>query len=94
MECDRLIFSGHAVRRMFEREIPASSVRQVVAAGEIIAEYPDDSPYPSFLMLGHLAQRVLHVVVARNASTGDCIVVTVYSPEAGLWDGEFKRRKR
>ncbi len=51
MHCKTLIFSGHAVTRMFERAITRDQVRSVVEAGEIIASYPDDIPYPSYLVL-------------------------------------------
>ena len=35
--CNEVVFSGHAVRRLFERSLTASQVRQVIAAGEVIA---------------------------------------------------------
>jgi hypothetical protein len=47
MECERVVFSGHAVQRMFQRGIGRHAVLEVIAAGEAIAEYPDDTPNPS-----------------------------------------------
>jgi len=43
----RLIFRVHATQRMFQRTITEDEVRQVVDAGETIASYPDDKPFPS-----------------------------------------------
>ena len=47
----RLTFRIHAVRRMFERGITDGDVREILAAGETIEEYPDDTPYASRLVL-------------------------------------------
>ena len=51
MECKRFIFSGHAVRRMFGRAISKDDALEAVKSGEIIATYPKDTPFPSYLML-------------------------------------------
>lgn len=45
--CEEVVFSGHAVRRMFQRNIDHKTVRQVIERGIIIEEYPDDEPLPS-----------------------------------------------
>jgi hypothetical protein len=52
MKCERVDFSGHAVRRMFERSIGANAVLAVIAGGETVLEYPDDTPHPSRLLYG------------------------------------------
>jgi hypothetical protein len=52
MDCESIFFSGHAIRRMFERSIGRREVIDIVRLGEIIAEYPDDEPFPSSLILG------------------------------------------
>jgi hypothetical protein len=48
----RLVFRVHALRRMFERHISVEDVEDVSQHGEMIENYPDDTPYPSRLMLG------------------------------------------
>jgi len=35
--------------------------------GEEVAAYPDDRPYPSYLVLYYINQRPIHVVVAVNS---------------------------
>jgi len=52
MNCERIVFSGHAIQRMFERRLSGSDVRSVLRDGEEIASYPDDAPYSSCIMLG------------------------------------------
>jgi hypothetical protein len=47
----RIIFRIHAIRRMFQRGITEGQVLQVIENGQTIEEYPDDSPYPSRLLL-------------------------------------------
>lgn len=93
MECKRLIFSGHAVRRMFERQIRDGDVRSVIASGEVIASYPDDSPLPSCLILGFVKGVPLHVVVAMDSQGGTCYVVTVYTPDPGQWHSDYRTRR-
>ncbi len=62
----KVIFSRHAVSQMFDREISVDDVEKIIAEGEIIESYPDDTPYPSRLILHNLAGRPLHVVLAEN----------------------------
>jgi len=62
----RLVFRVHALRRMFERRISVDDVLQVLGAGDVIEDYPEDLPYPSRLMLGRVKNRPIHVVAADN----------------------------
>ena len=89
----KVTYRVHAVRRMFERGIAEAQVREVLEGGEEIRGYPDDQPYPSRLLLGWRGERPLHVVVAYNAQDDEEIVITVYEPEAALWEDGFKRRR-
>lgn len=88
-----LIFRVHAIRRMFERKISVDDVRRVIDDGEIIEDYPDDSPFPSRLMLGWEGSRPIHVVVAQRREQEERIVITAYEPDPEMWDSGFRRRK-
>jgi hypothetical protein len=90
----KLVFSGHALGRMFERGIAPHEVRSVLERGESIEEYADDKPFPSSLMLGVAAGRTIHVVFAIDRSTSTAHVVTAYVPDPGLWESDFKRRRK
>jgi len=48
------------------------------------AAYPDDTPYPSRLLLGWRGDKPLHVVAAYNAQDDEQIVITVYEPDSAL----------
>lgn len=89
----RLVFRVHAVLRMFERGITVDDVRAVLRTGETIENYPDDSPYPSRLVLGWSGHRPLHVVAADNAEANETVVITVYEPNPARWEPGFRRRR-
>ena len=91
-EIGKIIFRTHAIIRMFQRRVDEKDVRSDLGTGEIIEVYPDDTPYPSRLILGWLGSRPLHVVAAENITDSETIVITVYEPEQGKWSPNFKRR--
>ncbi|MDO8585622.1 MAG: DUF4258 domain-containing protein [Armatimonadota bacterium] len=79
---------------MFERGVSADEVRQALASGEVIEDYPNDLPYPSRLILGWRGARPIHVVAAHDRVEDQTIVITVYEPDANLWESGFRRRRR
>ena len=89
----KISYRVHAIRRMFERSISPDDVRQVLANGEAIADYPNDQPSPSRLVLGTVGNRAVHVVVAYNEREDETIVITVYEPDPTLWEPDFRRRR-
>jgi hypothetical protein len=94
MKGEDVIFRVHAVQRMFERNIGVEDVRKVLSDGVVIEDYPDDTPYPSRLVLGWCEGRPIHVVAAHNAEDNSIIVVTVYEPDSDQWDLDSRRRRR
>lgn len=72
----------------------ASPIFEILTNGETTEIYPDDTPYPSRLVLGWLGSRPLHVVVADNAEAQETIVVTVYEPDPEQWETGFRRRRQ
>jgi hypothetical protein len=91
-ETGKLIFRTHAIQRMFQRRINETEVRYILITGENIEAYPNDTPYPSRLILGWIDKRPLHIVVADNEPDGETIVITVYEPDEEQWSPDFKRR--
>jgi hypothetical protein len=94
MDFDRIIIRVHAIKRMVERSISEEDIRRVLAAGEVIEEYPNDKPYPSQLMLGFSMGRQIHVLMARENRISTPIVITVYMPDTAKWSADFRKRKR
>ena len=90
---DRLVYSGHALRQMFARSISTKDVRAVVANAECVAEYPDDRPFPSELLVGFSNGRPIHVVFSVDEKNRMGYVVTAYVPDEKLWSDDFKARR-
>lgn len=91
MKWEKLIFSRHAITRMFERGISKAQVKSIVLKGEVIENYPKDTPYPSFLVLGFVGAIPLHVVAAQMGNE-ELVIITVYRPDSKKWDISFKKR--
>ncbi len=88
----RFVHRVHALQRMFERQIGRAVVESVIQSGTTIEVYPEDTPYPSRLILGWDNERPVHVVVADNPHDDEIIVITVYQPDSVRWDSSFSRR--
>lgn len=54
----------HAIQRMFQRNIVLAAVQEALKTGTVMEHYPNDTPYPSRLVLGFAENRPLHIVVA------------------------------
>lgn len=85
-------FSQHAVDQSILRRIGVQELRECLAAGEIIEDYPDDKYGPSCLIFGRTAEaRPLHVQCSYPVRPL-IKIITVYEPDPNLWD-EFRLRR-
>ena len=94
MDCNGVQFSRHAIERMFQRALPPRVVASVIVNSETVESYPDDTPYPSLLLLGFQNEHSVHVVVAKEPDSGLCHVITVYRPDLKVWSEDFKTRRK
>ena len=91
--CGALEYSLHAVQQMVARNIMPEEVAEVILAGEVIEDYPQDKYGPSCLVLGRtLARRALHVQ-CTHPSRPLVKVITAYEPDPAQWDQNLKHRK-
>ncbi len=88
----KIIFPPYVLKRMIERGISVEEVRGALEHGEIIEEYPADSP-PRYLMLGWSGERPIHVVGEDDRVADETIAVTVYEPDRKLWKSGFRERR-
>jgi hypothetical protein len=89
---DQFEFSQHALDQSLRRNIAVAEVREVVAAGAIIEDYPNDKYGPGCLLLGWTtARRPLHIQCSYP-SRPVVKVITMYEPDPGLWT-DFRERK-
>ncbi len=86
------IYRVYAIERMFQRDISEEEIEDVVRFGETIETYPNDKPYPSYLVLGHVDDRAVHVVYAKDESD-TVIIITVYEPTLEKWHEDLKVRR-
>jgi hypothetical protein len=94
LDCSSIQFSGHAIARMFQRALSKNAIRRIILEGEVIAEYPDDCPYPSYLLLGYCEDEPIHIVVAKDKASGKCFIVTAYKPDCDKWSEDFRSRRQ
>ena len=59
----KILWTQHCLQRMQERDISRADVKNGIATGEIIEDYPDDFPNPSCLIFGYNVNgQILHIV--------------------------------
>ena len=92
MDAYQILYQLHAIERMSQRKISEEDVEHIVLTGEVIAKYPDDTPYPSELLLGWRNAKPLHVVVAIDDANRRKFVITAYIPDSNKWKEDFRRR--
>ena len=87
-------FTLHAYDRMSERGVSRQEVLNAIKHGKLVEDYPEDRPFPSKLLLGDSQGRPLHVVVAWDTRRSEWLVITVYFPDSGRWEQDWRTRRR
>ena len=87
----KVLITDHAWDAMDKRGIGPKEVINVILNGEIIEEYRDDKPCPSFLILGIVGSRTIHVLAALCKE--HIRIITTYEPETAKWIN-FRLRKK
>jgi len=91
----RILFLSHAVKQMSRpnRMITTIEVRNVIATGEVIEDYPDDPRGSSCLMLGFGDMgRPIHVVCSPKPDF--LAIITAYLPNEDEWSDDFRVRTK
>jgi hypothetical protein len=78
---------------MFERSITSAEIDTVISKGEVVEEYPADTPYPCRILLGRVKERPIHVVAADNNEASETVIITVYEPDPKRWSKDFRTRR-
>jgi len=85
-------WTTHIVKRLQERGIEPSDVKNCIFNGEIIEQYPEDYPFPSCLVYGTaLSGKLIHTVAGMG--DGYLWVITAYFPTTEKWNDDLKTRK-
>ena len=95
--CDKIArgqfeFSQHAVDQSIIRHISVQELREAIAVGEVIEDYPDDKYGPSCLVFGlTLARRPVHIQCSYPSRLL-VKIITLYEPDPRRWV-DFKVRR-
>ena len=82
---DQFEFSKHAVDQTILRNISVSELREAVAQGQIIEDYPNDKYGPSCLVFG-MTQTLRPIHLQVSYPTRPILkVITAYEPDADIW---------
>lgn len=84
---DTIMMTEHLRLRMRERAIRYADIKQALAEGLIIEDYPTDYPFPSCLVYGNR----LHIVC--SIGEGRLFIITAYRPSPEKWEADGRTRK-
>lgn len=85
IQVGQLEFSKHAVDQSILRQISVQELREAIADGRIIEDYPEDKYGPSCLVLGFTqAGRPLHIQ-CTYPSRPLVKIITLYEPDPVHW---------
>lgn len=85
-------FSQHAVDQTILRRISVEEIREAIAAGGVIEDYPNDKYGPSCLILGFTgAGRPIHLQCSYPLRPL-IKIITAYEPDPTQW-AEYKHRR-
>ncbi|MBA3232101.1 MAG: DUF4258 domain-containing protein [Acidobacteria bacterium] len=86
--------TGHADEEANADGLSLDEIYASLRSGEIVEDYPADSPYPSCLVSGASPQGdPVHSVWAYNRHTGFAVLITVYRPDPGRWYDDYRTRR-
>ncbi len=86
-------FSQHATDQSILRHISVQEIREAIAVGEGIEDYPSDEYGPSCLILGFSSAARPINVQCSYPSRPLIKVITLYEPDPALWIDHKQRRK-
>ena len=87
---NRYLITTHAMRRMGLRKVSHDDIKQVIADGDLIEEYPDNRPDPKVLLMTHVREEPLYVSCAFDGRYAYIVTVHWYDPTH--WIDPWTRR--
>jgi Domain of unknown function (DUF4258) len=91
---DQSEFSRHAVDQSILRKIRVQEIREAIANGQIIEDYPEDKYGPSCLICGvTIVGRFLHIQCSYP-SRPLLKIITLYQPDPAIWIQRFTKRRK
>lgn len=81
----------HALRRCDTRGITLDDIKHIVSMGEVVETYPNDTPYPSCLIMGYVRSKPLYVLCALGELAH---IITVHWLDPKKWLDPNTRREK
>ena len=78
-------FSKHAIDQSILRGITVQELREAIANGEVIEDYPDDKYGPSCLRFGMTKSRRPIHIQCSYPSRKVVKIITLYQPDSEQW---------
>ncbi len=90
---DKFEFSKHAVDQSILRRIRVHEIKEAIAKGQLVEDYPQDKYGPSCLISGKTQfGRTIHVQCSYP-SRALIKIITVYEPNPERWNKDFTIRR-
>jgi Domain of unknown function (DUF4258) len=90
---DEFEFSKHAVDQSILRQIRLHEIKDAIANGQVIEDYPEDK-YGSSCLISGLTQSGRPIHIQCSYPTRPLIkIITVYVPDANRWNNDFTQRR-
>ena len=90
----RILWTYHVNMRLGERPITRQMILDATDSYELVAAYPDDKYFPSYLLLGRTGDDAFHVLFGTDVPGRNVRVVTAYVPSSEEWEPDLKTRRR
>jgi Domain of unknown function (DUF4258) len=90
---DQFEFSKHAVDQSILRRIRVQEVKEAIAKGQVIEDYPEDKYGASCLICGVTQEnRSIHIQCGYP-SQPLIKIITLYEPDPNRWSNNFTKRR-
>ena len=90
----RFEWRKHTLIRLAERNVSQDTIIEVIMKGEIIEDYPHNTPFPSCLILGRVEGKPYHVVVSFDETLEKGYIITAYEPSLDRFEPDFRTRRQ
>jgi hypothetical protein len=86
IQANRINITRHARQEAKDDHLLLAEILYATQNGQVIEDYPTDTPYPSSLIYGqNQAGQPVHSVWAYAAESQTAILITVYRPDPTRW---------
>ena len=90
---NKVLWTYHVNIRMKRRFISREMILNSTEHYEIIAQYPKDKYFPSYLVYSSYQAVIFHVLFAVDIEQDNVRIITAYHPDPDEWEENFRKRR-